>query len=171
MITKTCNNQLGLEFQSTCLRFSVRREESDIQTKAAGQPILFLFICRWTCSRCWKAAMKIGRFSQELQKRDVAVVMVGGNDYLQQATHLAASLKLPVTLLGDDNNALRKAYGLQIGDKRCGKHALLLLDRNGWIRHYQSDSVSPPTLNMADIVSALDESPMKTFLGKKRLAS
>ncbi len=114
--------------------------------------------------------MKIGRFSQELQKRDVAVVMVGGNEYLTQATHMAARLKLPVTLLGDEGNALRKTFGLQTSDKPCGNHRLLLLDRNGCIRHCQSDFVSAAVLSLADIVSALDESPAKTGAKTRNLA-
>jgi len=170
MKTKTCNYQVGLDFQSTCLRFSVNPEAPKLRTKIVGQHILFLFMCRWTCSRCWKAVMKIGRYSEELQKRDVAVVMVGSNEYIQQATYLAAKLKLPVTLFGDDGNALRKIYGQRISDKSCKNPALILLDRNGSVRHCQSDFFHTATPSLVEIISVLDEPPAETVTGTSKLA-
>lgn len=103
--------------------------------------------------------MMLGRLGERLRDHNVAVVLIGGGQYTQPATKLAAELKLPFTVLGDEANALRRAYGLRAADTPCPRQALLLLDRDGEIRFRQDQLTSGADLDLTGLLSALDEIP------------
>lgn len=128
MISKRVKTQSSCHIDYTCLKFAAGLKTPLGDEVKAGQPVLFLFMCRWTCSRCWKVAMILGRLAGRLAAHNVAAVLVGDSHNIQPATRLAAELKLPFTLLGDDASALRCAYGLLSAE---GGPSLLLLNAQG----------------------------------------
>ncbi len=130
---------------------------SDLRlVKTTGQHILFHFMCRWTCSRCWKTAVALNRLCRYFEQYNVAIVLVGTSHYLQQATHLAAEFRLSFTLLADDSGVLRQAYGFSEGGAGCHDQAIVLVDAYGAARYRRFDLASKSTFKVADLFTCLD---------------
>ena len=97
--------------------------------------MLFFFMCRFTCSRCWKTAVRLGRLYGQLNALGVAVVLIGDKEYLKPALKLATELRLPYPIYGDKRGAIRQYY-LSGGEPPAGARGghLLLVDRCGKVR-------------------------------------
>ena len=64
--------------------------ENSAPAAVDSQLKIFLFMCRFTCSRCWKSALALAEFKRKLKRDNVQVGLVGNGKYLEQATRLAA---------------------------------------------------------------------------------
>lgn len=142
-----------------CLKITGSSLSSKTIESATGQPVLYYFMCRWTCSRCWKMAMMLGRMGNLLMDHNVAVVLVGNSHYLQPATRMAAKLKLHFTLLGDDASALKCAYGLRVANGPDHGQAMLLLDGHGEPFFCQNNLENRLTLDLPGLITAIKTLP------------
>ena len=134
MINKRRGVRKRRNMDYSTFRFAPRWRGERAPPGDPGQSILFHFMCRWTCSRCWKTTLILNHFLGEIDDHHVAVVLVGSGHHLQPAIRLAAELKLPFTLLADDHGALRRAYGLP-DQTPCGQgQAVVLVDPCGDVR-------------------------------------
>jgi len=103
----------------------------------SGQFKLFAFMCRWTCSRCWRLAESLGQMQEWFADRGLAVVLVGQGHYLQPATRLAADLHLPFKLISDECRALRRLYGLEKCTTLSHQRTVVLTDKKGRVKYWQ----------------------------------
>ncbi len=127
------------------------------RTEFAGdQLVLFHFVCRWTCSRCWKRALALRRSLNCLKNQDIAMVMVGPSRQIKQANRFAMGLRLPVTLLADDWHSLSRAYALSNQDEYQHGESLVLVDRYGMVRFRENKPDTGSILRLVDFVKSLD---------------
>jgi peroxiredoxin len=98
---------------------------------------LYLFMERWTCSRCWLQAKALGQIEEWLADHEITVVLVGPNHYLQQANQLARELHLPFRLFTDEHGSLKRFYGF--GECGCDSHQqnLLLVENKGCVSDWR----------------------------------
>lgn len=72
----------------------------------------YLFMCRWTCSRCWRMVMKLGALDTWLKSQKIRIVMVGQGGYLSPAKKFARELRVPFRLIADEHQIFRNIFGL-----------------------------------------------------------
>ena len=169
MVTKRHNPGTCCYVDPACLKITGNSKPSKTAEKPPGQPVLYYFMCRWTCSRCWKMAMMLGRMGNLLMDHNIAVVLVGNSHYLQPATHLAAKLKLRFTLLGDDANALKCAYGLYVANRPDHGQAMLLLDGHGNPFFCQDNLENRLALDLPGLISAIKTLPKVDLTDSRKL--
>lgn len=114
--------------------------------------------------------MMLGRLGNLLMDYNVAVVLVGDGHYLQPATHLAAKLKLHVTLLGDDARALKFAYGFRSAKGPDHGQDLLLLDGHGEPLFCQDGFKNRLELDLPGLISAIKTLPKVESTTPRKLA-
>ncbi len=131
-------------------RISTRIEET------GDQFILFHFVCRWTCSRCWKRALTLSRSLDRLKKRDIAVVMVGPSRQIREANRLAKGLRLKVTLLADDWHSLGRSYTLSSQKEFQHGESLVLVDKFGMVRYRENRPGQGSTGRLVEFIHSLD---------------
>lgn len=170
MISNRYNPGTCCDVDYACLKFTGRPQASRTAVDSTSQPVLFQFMCRWTCSRCWKTAMMLGQMGSLLMDHNIAVVLVGDSHYLQPATRLAAELKLPVTLLGDEARALKHAYGFCLSKSSDHGQDLLLLDEHGKPLFCQDNFKNRHKLDLSRLISAIKTLPRKEPDNPRKLA-
>ncbi len=104
---------------------------------ASSLYMMYLFMERWTCSRCWLLAEALGQMDVWLADHEITVVLVGPNHYLQQANQMAKELHLPFRLITDEHGSLKRFYGF--GEWDCDSHqqSLVLVDNKGCVRDWR----------------------------------
>jgi len=98
---------------------------------ATYQHAVLYFMCRLTCSRCWKGAVMLGNIFQRFLDHKMIVILIGDGCYFQPAKKLARSIGLPFPLLVDKKNVLRKHLDLNTTGKGCHENAAGLIDKYG----------------------------------------
>lgn len=125
--------------------------------ESARQHILFHFMCRWTCSRCWRTVVKLACQAQLLGGQDISYVLIGPDHYLLQAQKFAANLGLPVTVLSENDQLLRQDYGAFVDEVNAHNQSLILVDPRGNLKYRARD---PGSRELAQIMKYL---PLMTF--------
>jgi peroxiredoxin len=100
---------------------------------AKSQNVVLFFMCRSTCSHCWKQALALAKLNDHLAALDTTVLLVGDGRYREQAQRLVEELELPFRYISD-NGALRRYYHVGAGEGRACKSAVVFVDRQGIIR-------------------------------------
>lgn len=120
---------------------------------AAGhQHTIYYFMCRFTCSRCWRTALELARYHEALLDRNITVVLVGQGPYLRQATCLAAGLRLPFHLIVDDRGVLRRRFDDGSEDGNSHRQSIVLVDSQGSVRYRQRVSLPGGRLRLASLM-------------------
>lgn len=101
---------------------------------AKSRHVVFFFMCRSTCSHCWKQALSLARFTDELEAHNTSVMLVGDGRYKASAQRLVKKLSLPFRYVAD-NGALRRYYHVDINNNQQCSWAVVLVDRQGAIRY------------------------------------
>lgn len=131
-----CNCQKRLKYRTSIPPPNTWNQTNGMRQEECGDPlILFHFVCRWTCSRCWKRALLLSRSMDRLRGQDIALVMVGPSKYIKAANRMAKKLHLPVTLLADDWHSLHRAYVLSSNVEFRHGESLILVDKYGMVRY------------------------------------
>ncbi len=156
-------HEMRKTFNTTNLRHLPNTRWAELKAAAGCQHIVFLFMYRFTCSRCWRTAMKLGQLHKQLQKKDTTVVMVGDSHHIGPATRLAAELELPFPLIADDSGALRRllrirgsASSCSHSASGCSHYAVVLMDRQGAVQYCQDVSNPGTTLNAIELMAATE---------------
>jgi peroxiredoxin len=114
-----------------------RRSDSwidDARSQAAKyHHVLFFFMCRSTCSHCWKQAIALAKLKEQLDAIDTTVLLVGDGRYREQAQWFVKEMNIPFRYIAD-NGALRRYYNVDSAIRRGCKWALLFVDGQGVIR-------------------------------------
>lgn len=123
---------------------------------AKSQHVVFFFMCRSTCSHCWKQAMALAQLNDRLIAHNTTVVLVGDGRYKKAAQRLIEELNLPFRYISD-NGALRRYYHVDVPDGRECKWALLFVDTQGIVRFCRSGTPGHicPGLGMRDFARFL----------------
>lgn len=121
-----------------------------------SQFILFHFVCRWTCSRCWKRALILSRSLDRLKMGDIALVMVGPSQKIREANRLANDLRLPITLLADDWHSLGRAYALSSQKDYQHGESLVLVDKYGMVRYRENTPGQGSTVRLIEYINSMD---------------
>ena len=124
--------------------------------ETGNQLILFHFVCRWTCSRCWKRALILSRSLNRLKMRDIAMVMVGPSQQIREANRLANDLRLPVTLLADDWHSLGRAYALSSQKEYQHGESLALVDKYGMVRYRENTPGQGSIARLVEFIDSMD---------------
>ena len=96
--------------------------------------LLYFFMCRSTCSRCWKFAIRLGLLHNQLQAFGTTIVLVSSDRNLRPVLKLAADLRLGFQIIGDKDCSIRRQY-LTCESRRTDHSAkLLLVDKCGKVR-------------------------------------
>jgi peroxiredoxin len=129
---------------------------------ARSKHVVFFFMCRSTCSHCWKQALSLARLAGELEVHNTSVMLVGDGRYKGPAQRLVKVLNLPFRYVAD-NGALRRYYHVDINKDQHCSWAIVLVDRQGAIRFRRlgcpSVNVSPLNKLMSAVRIADTENP------------
>lgn len=135
-MNSNCNCQKKLRYHTSIPPPNAWDRTIEMRQEECGDPlILFHFVCRWTCSRCWKRALLLSRSLDSLHGQDIALVMVGPSKYIKAANRMAKEYHLPVTLLADDWHSLHRAYALSTKEEFRHGESLVLADKYGMVRY------------------------------------
>lgn len=102
-----------------------------------GKYTLFHFMCRWTCSSCWRLVLTLGKNQEWLARHGIDVVLVGQSHYFQPAKRMAADYQLPFRLINDDHGTLQRLYGLEGCSTKAHQWTLALTDKKGRVHFWQ----------------------------------
>jgi len=124
---------------------------------AGSQHVVFYFMCRFTCSRCWRTAMVLAKLNKQLLANNTTVVLVGDDRYIEPASRLAAELELPFPLLADKHGTLRRIYGMRRPNSDCCHGALVLVDLHGAVRFGHECASAEASVNITNLLAAVEE--------------
>jgi peroxiredoxin len=119
---------------------------------ADQQQVLFYFMSRFTCSRCWYALMALAHFQEQLRAQQTMVVVVGDGDHIQAAAHLAEELAIPFPLVADNNGTLRRLYGLPRPGRCAQSGVFALVDGQGRVCFYEHNGTRSAVDQLAHIL-------------------
>ena len=131
---RPCNNYqpTGIANIGAASRIDTWVEESRSQP-AKSHHVLFFFMCRSTCSHCWKKAMKLAKFNKLFEASNTTVLLVGDGRYRKQAQRFSEELDIPFRYISD-NGALRRYYNVETVNGRGCRWAMVFVDDQGIIR-------------------------------------
>ena len=131
---RSCNRYQPTGLATYTLSRQSKTWIDDGQSQAAkSHHVLFFFMCRSTCSHCWKQVMALAKLKEQLAAHDTTVLLVGDGRYREQAQQFLEELDIPFRYIAD-NGALRRYYNVDSGIRRGCKWALLFVDGQGVIR-------------------------------------
>lgn len=131
---RSCNRYQPTGLATYTLSRQSKTTIDDSQSQAAkSHHVLFFFMCRSTCSHCWKQVMALAKLKEQLAAHDTTVLLVGDGRYREQAQQFMEELGIPFRYIAD-NGALRRYYNVDSGIRRGCKWALLFVDGQGVIR-------------------------------------
>lgn len=159
---------------STCSHICYKRKESEwtgkrvdnffpIQypviaskpTTASRRYTAYLFMCRWTCSRCWRLAETLGTLEPWLNTHKIRIVMVGQRRFLPQAKKLARELQIPFKLIADDHHIFSNIFGLHQQKMHTHHLPTVLADNVGRVCYWSRLPVRSKRHFMEEISSAI----------------
>ncbi len=109
----------------------------DLSTFNKQQNVLLYFVCSFTCSRCWRGIISLGRLHDRLQNHHTTVLVVGDDRYLQPAARLANDFELPFSITADKDGALHREYDVHRPHLNHHSSSLVLIDKHGTVYHHQ----------------------------------
>jgi peroxiredoxin len=152
-----CNCHENIEYYASIPAPDAWDQRISTRIEETGDPfILFHFVCRWTCSRCWKRALILNRSLDRLKKRDIAVVMVGPSQHIREANRLAKGLRLKVTLLADDWHSLGRSYTLSSQIEFQHGESLVLVDKFGIVRYRENRPEQGSPGRLVEFINSID---------------
>ncbi len=156
-MSSKCSCYKDIEYNTSIPVPVAWERQTSMRMEATGnQSVLFHFVCRWTCSRCWKRALVLSRSLDRLKIRDIAMVMVGPSQQIREADRFANALRLPVTLLADDWHSLGRAYALSSQEEYQHGESLVLVDKYGMVRYRENTPGQGSIIRLAEFINSMD---------------
>jgi peroxiredoxin len=169
---RTYNNYLTIKRSNDdrAVRQANRNDAPSSRT-AKSEHVVFFFMCRSTCSHCWKQAIALGQLNDQLRAHNTSVMLVGDGRYKESAQRLVKQLGLPFQYMAD-NGALRRYYHVDAASKGHCSWAIILVDRQGIVRYCRFGC---PSHNLPDFpgflaaVRMTDLEPSRHIMGRSKL--
>jgi len=115
----------------------------------------YLFMCRWTCSRCWHLAKTLGTLDALSINQKIRIVMVGQGRYLPQAKKFAREHQIPFKLIADDHRIFRRIFGLHQQNSQNHHLTMILADNVGRICYWPRLAVGSKQQFINELASAI----------------
>ena len=160
---RPCNNYQTTTEAKLSVSSRLRNRITDARShKLKSHHVLFFFMCRSTCSHCWKKALALSKYRDLLSVSNTTVLLVGDGKYRDQAQQLVEDLNIPFRYIAD-NGALRRYYHVDSVHGRGCRWALLFVDDQGIIRFSNCGLQGKPRSdralnNLADFLKELEYS-------------
>lgn len=129
------------------------------------QNVVLFFMDRFTCSRCWYDAIRLGKHQSILKRYNILVLLIGGGEYLGPATRLAAELDLPFPILADSDEDVWKHYVANSHPSDRYHTVIAVIDDNGILRYLLGGCLSGEIFDaqrLIDAISRLNSSVVST---------
>jgi peroxiredoxin len=163
--SRCCQGTIRCETNRTSL--TPKAELLRSPKKALGHQLVYLFMCRFTCSRCWKTALALAEHGDLFEASDTMVVMVGDWPHIKAATRLACELQLPYALVADSHGAMRRSFSLEQAGSGGHDQAFVLVDRNRTVRYRQGVSSPGGRLQLASLLSVVQSTAVSTVSSRR----
>lgn len=129
------------------------------------QAVLVCFVPDFAQAQTWRLLLALASLTDELQAQQVPVLVIGNGRRLLPATHLLHSLRLPFTLLADDNGEVSALY--DVASDTC---ACFLIDHAGRIQHMQQLAVGD-ILNVDSWQAAICQLPSTRYAHRTQMSA
>jgi peroxiredoxin len=135
------------------------RDENALTAGGGGRRnVVLFFMCAFTCSRCWRELVGLARSGDLFKACNTEIQVVGRGRYRRQAAALAAELDLSVTIVDDEDGALRRMA--RVGRRQTELHSsrAVFVDGEGVVRHRQSAQFPDDLLDASILIDAVARS-------------